>query len=54
MKGKSEGRAVNLAAKVAEFTLGSIVVEGEEYCRHILIFADVTVKTRKTGLREKM
>jgi hypothetical protein len=36
-------------AKIAEFTFGSIIVEGKKYRRDILIFADGTVKKRKGG-----
>lgn len=36
-------------AKIDELIFGSIVVEGKKYRRDILIFADGTVKKRKSG-----
>jgi hypothetical protein len=48
-RGKSEGRSLNLVAKIDGLTFGSIIVEGRKYRRDILIFADGTVKKRKGG-----
>jgi len=41
-----EGK-LNFVVKIDELNSGSIVVEGKEYCRNILIFADGTVKKRE-------
>ena len=41
-------------AKIVELTFGSIVVEGKKYRRDVLIFPDGMVKSRKTGLRERI
>jgi hypothetical protein len=40
-------------AKIDELIFGSIVVEGRKYHRDVLIFADGTVKRRKTGAKGK-
>jgi hypothetical protein len=36
-------------AKIDELTFGSIVFEAEKHRRNVLIFADGTVKKRKSG-----
>ena len=36
-------------AKIEKFSFGSIVIEGKNYRRDVLIFADGTVKKRKGG-----
>jgi len=37
-------------AKIDEFTFGSTVFEGKKHRRDVLIFADGTVRKRKSGL----
>jgi hypothetical protein len=36
-------------AKIDELIFGSIVIEGKKYRRDVLVFADGTVKKRKSG-----